>query len=664
MRVASGAASASVAMETPGGALTLTATATSEGLWGNALVIGVDHATANPASLFNLTVTEMVERNGRLIPARSETHRNLSMNAFAATYAVDAVNAASDLIALTNEGATVTGRGKSRSTTLTDAVAASLNDDRRRLAISLDGGPFYEFDLFDAGGSLANLAAIATAIQTQVRLLEPGNSAFDDFEADIDASQIRARSGTADDQVSAVAFAPASMRSAAAVLTLGLANGGREIAAAASVRPAPTGTTGARIEDFAAIAFNDPEPMAIIVNDAAGTAIDTLNLTLQDTGAATPVAAPASLDEARTRIEAALRASPRAEFAQGRVAVVDGALVVTPGGTGFSNHFVVTGTGADALLVSAAQGGEANVAGYQPGVGPSSLAQVAGTPGNDGGPPSALEVLGCARRRPASSRSRTSISSTSSTCRASSDIGVLSNAIAYAEERRSMILIDMPATVDDFDSARDWIGDPALGGVLRHRNAATYFPRVRLADPLQGNRLRSFANAGVVAGLYARTDARAGSGRRRRGSRPTLTGVQALDYVLTDPENGVLNPLGLNALRSFPVFGSVAWGARTLRGADALADEWKYVPVRRIALFIEESLYRGTQWVVFEPNDEPLWAQIRLNVGAFMHNLFRQGAFQGTTPREAYFVQVRQRRRRRRTTSTSASSTSSSASRR
>jgi phage tail sheath protein FI len=82
----------------------------------------------------------------------------------------------------------------------------------------------------------------------------------------------------------------------------------------------------------------------------------------------------------------------------------------------------------------------------------------------------------------------------------------------------------------------------------------------------------------------------------------------------------------------------VVWGARTLRGADQLADEWKYVPVRRTALFIEESLYRGTQWIVFEPNDEPLWAQIRLNVGAFMNSLFRQGAFQGITPKDAYFV--------------------------
>ena len=107
---------------------------------------------------------------------------------------------------------------------------------------------------------------------------------------------------------------------------------------------------------------------------------------------------------------------------------------------------------------------------------------------------------------------------------------------------------------------------------------------------------------------------------------------------MSDPENGQLNPLGINCLRSFPVTGRVVWGARTLRGADQLADEYKYVPVRRMALFLEESLYRGTQWVVFEPNDEPLWAQIRLNIGAFLQNLFRQGAFQGGSPREAYFV--------------------------
>jgi phage tail sheath protein FI len=115
-------------------------------------------------------------------------------------------------------------------------------------------------------------------------------------------------------------------------------------------------------------------------------------------------------------------------------------------------------------------------------------------------------------------------------------------------------------------------------------------------------------------------------------------GVSALTVSLTDPENGELNPLGINCLRTFRFVGQVVWGARTMEGADRLASQWKYIPVRRLALYIEESLYRGTQWVVFEPNDEPLWSQIRLNVGAFMHNLFRQGAFEGSTPRDAYFV--------------------------
>jgi uncharacterized protein len=114
--------------------------------------------------------------------------------------------------------------------------------------------------------------------------------------------------------------------------------------------------------------------------------------------------------------------------------------------------------------------------------------------------------------------------------------------------------------------------------------------------------------------------------------------VPELSVPLTDPENGQLNPLGINCLRAMPAVGPVVWGARTLEGDDRLASEWKYIPVRRLTLYIEESLYRGTQWVVFEPNDEPLWAQIRLNVGAFMQNLFRQGAFQGTSPAEAYFV--------------------------
>jgi len=205
----------------------------------------------------------------------------------------------------------------------------------------------------------------------------------------------------------------------------------------------------------------------------------------------------------------------------------------------------------------------------------------------------------------------------------------------FCEKNRAFLVVDPPPGVKNVDTAADW---KTSGLKVRGKNAAAYFPRVRVQDPLNNFQLRTFAPSGMVAGLYARTDVERGVWKAPAGTDASLRGAQGLVYQLTDPENGALNPLGLNCLRNFPIYGHVSWGARTLVGADAEASEWKYVPVRRLALFIEESLYRGTKWVVFEPNDEPLWAQIRLNIGAFMQGLFLQGAFQGKTPREAYLV--------------------------
>lgn len=215
------------------------------------------------------------------------------------------------------------------------------------------------------------------------------------------------------------------------------------------------------------------------------------------------------------------------------------------------------------------------------------------------------------------------------------DSDLVDVAATYCEKRRAMFLVDPPSSWTDKTKAKE--GAEKGVGTLS-RNAAIYFPRVKQANPLRENHIETFVPCGVVAGLFARTDAQRGVWKAPAGIEATLKGVQELSVNLTDAENGELYPLGVNCLRNLPVTGRVCWGARTLRGADQLADEYKYVPVRRLALFIEESLYRGTQWVVFEPNDEPLWAQIRLNVGAFMHNLFRRGAFQGSTPEAAYFV--------------------------
>ena len=219
------------------------------------------------------------------------------------------------------------------------------------------------------------------------------------------------------------------------------------------------------------------------------------------------------------------------------------------------------------------------------------------------------------------------------------DPSVYSTALTYCQQRRAMLIVDPPSSWNSAADARDNLGGLALTGLVA-RNAALYFPRIVAADPLLDGKLDTFVPCGAVAGLIARTDATRGVWKAPAGTEAALRGTQGLSVKMTDPENGLINPLGINSLRAFPIVGRVAWGARTMRGADLLADEYKYVPVRRLALFIEESLYRGTQWVVFEPNDEPLWGQIRLNVGAFMRNLFRQGAFQGASPKEAYFVKV------------------------
>ncbi|MEV0780129.1 phage tail sheath family protein [Streptomyces sp. NPDC050433] len=211
---------------------------------------------------------------------------------------------------------------------------------------------------------------------------------------------------------------------------------------------------------------------------------------------------------------------------------------------------------------------------------------------------------------------------------------VVSAAQRLCEERRIFLLVDAPSTWVSVDSARAGL---SAFDVVRGNHAGLYFPHLQLTDPLTG-RLRAFPPSGAVAGVIARTDSERGVWKAPAGTEAQLVGVHSLTVDLTDRETGLLNPLGVNCLRTFPLAGPLVWGARTLEGSDALDSAWKYVPVRRLALHVEESLQRGLQWVVFEPNDESLWQQIRLGASSYLHTLFRQGAFKGSTPREAYFV--------------------------
>jgi hypothetical protein len=221
---------------------------------------------------------------------------------------------------------------------------------------------------------------------------------------------------------------------------------------------------------------------------------------------------------------------------------------------------------------------------------------------------------------------------------------VFQAAAEYCHERRAMLLVDPPAAWGELEATAAHNALAGLSGIgiagQIARNAALFFPRIVASDPALGNQPEQFVPSGAIAGIFARTDSSRGVWKAPAGLDAAFNGISDLQVRLTDAENGQLNPLAVNCLRSFPVGGRVVWGARTMRGADELSDDYKYIPVRRLALYIEESLYRGTKWAVFEPNDEPLWAELRQSIGGFMQTLFRQGAFAGRSAREAYLVKV------------------------
>jgi phage tail sheath protein FI len=364
--------------------------------------------------------------------------------------------------------------------------------------------------------------------------------------------------------------------------------------------------------------------------------------------------APTTPQQARTFLEAALRAAdpndPRytnatVQLIGDRLRVLTGRVGATPGSAFDPDTTIAfTENGGNTAAALGLLGVTPNVQQYSLGgtaLGFQTTPIAGANRGDNGDPPVANDIIGV-RANKTGLFALEDVDIINILCipraaelSAPEPFNIYSAAEAYCLERRAFLIVDIPSNIDTVQEMKDFL-DGNSG--LRNRNAAIYFPRLRIADPLNQFRLRDFAPSGTMAGLYARTDSERGVWKAPAGIDTALRNVNELRYVLTDPENGTLNPLGINCLRTFPIIGSVSWGARTLDGADVQASEWKYLPVRRFALFLEESLYRGTKFAVFEPNDEPLWAQIRLNLGAFMQTLFRQGAFQGQTPREAYFV--------------------------
>jgi phage tail sheath protein FI len=216
---------------------------------------------------------------------------------------------------------------------------------------------------------------------------------------------------------------------------------------------------------------------------------------------------------------------------------------------------------------------------------------------------------------------------------------VLSEALAFCERKLAFFIMDPPST---------YIADSGLGNSIDSTlppgpvspNGAIYFPYLQSNDPTTGASL-SLPPSGTVAGIFAREDTNRGVWKAPAGIETTIlnaTGVVPTG-VMTDSRQGVLNNEGINCLRTFPGIGTVVFGARTLVYTNvALQTQWGYVPVRRMALFIEQTLKAALVWAIFEPNDTPLWTAIRVSIEGFMMALFNQGAFAGTTPSQAFQV--------------------------
>jgi phage tail sheath protein FI len=645
VRVAQGASKATVNLADVNGNDVLDLAAASSGSWANSLRVTVDYGTTNPDSLFNLTATSYALSGGVLVPDKTETFLNLSFDPSSPSYAIDVVNYGSTLItAKAGAGlaaATTPGFGTSTSAELGTAPAIPANSG---LAISLDGEPPVELVLAAASGATPIKNAIVNAL--------PGTG-LDSLGVSVSGASPHQRivlTSPTNSPSSSVEVVPATANDAAPLIGLGVANGGTEVDAIAPFNPLPTGTVGAPLTQSlgatglpGALDASASDLQIRVTVTANGTATGPFSVTLLPQGSAF-----ATKQDLRAGLQSALQAAASgqaaitAELAATQVALVADRLVVSVGGRADSS-IAIANAGADhsatTIGFGTSSGITTNVAAYTPSIPGAVLAQLVGTTGADGtAPTSGTPYIG------------DELAGTGIFALAHVDLfnllvlpdkvatdtsAVMSAAMTYCEQRRAFLIVDLPTTVDTLQKAQTWIADSATP---KSANAAAYFPRLQIPDPMQGYRAVPMASAGTLAGLYARIDASRGVWKAPAGTEATLRGPTGVAVPLNDPEQGTLNPLGLNVTRALPVYGNVAWGARTLDGADQLASQWKYIPVRRLALYIEESLFRGTKWAVFEPNDEPLWAQLRLSVGSFMHDLFRQHAFEGASPRQAYLV--------------------------
>lgn len=682
VRIAVGARRAAVQLSNYAGTPVLVAAAKVEGAWGNGLRLEVDYNTAQPGDTFNLRVLQ--EEAGRLVA--SEAFSNLSLDFTSARFAPTFVSQSSALIDLRLDaglGVPTDPASTYRTSTAGDAgfsearrpladSGGTLNDTATGLLALLATGYAFEISVDNSpyvGVSLQGLAStgatlvndVQTRINNALAALVPAPTVDVTFDDTADVGRLLRITATSGEESSVrVRRAPANDLSTA--LMLGAGAGGVELSRWQSLRPAatgsvlPLGTSAMGLENLNTLAAleqddvtgitvgTDPAATFDLVTTPPGT-----NLWFQD---ADPASATGNNDGVREKLRRIAQAVTNLPNSRYRAEVGGYHLAIYPK-TGTFNDVPATiafaGAGIPAL--------ERNVRQYKLGfdgapgffaaggsLDPGTTTFSTADDGNDGTAPDFPAYVGDPVLQTGFHALDTAdlfnlmVIPRDDEVPAATRESLWGPASIYCQSRRAFLIVEAPDGWTNSGGRAQVVQNTDLIDVLRSTvvkdYSAVFYPQLRIND---AGLLRTVGSGGAIAGLMARTDASRGVWKAPAGTEADLRGLSGLAVKLTDLENGVLNKLGVNCARSF-VSGYVNWGARTLEGADDIGSEWKYIPIRRLALFLEESLYRGSQWVVFEPNDEPLWARVRLNLGAFMNGLFRQGAFQGSTPSQAFYV--------------------------
>jgi Bacteriophage tail sheath protein len=694
-----GFASAAVTMLTEGGAPApaLTATAKSAGVAGEDIRLSVNYNTAQPESTFNLQVFRWTKlSNGTLQKTDVEDYLGLSMDRNHPRYAVDIVSPVSKLITLTDPNAAVALAGTSTSLsgyalslgtgansvangTLLSTQLAALLALGTQFRIGVAGNAPVTVDLTglpaSAGATLNTYRTtvtgfIANAINTA---LAAGATVAVNF---VDGPTGQAGQSNANTQllsissnVGDVLIESTGSSDLAGPLMLGTANGGIEISRAAARRPAPNGlvmnfsnllAAGSDLIAFMGMPQNTFNALTIGTSEVALSGSSTLATTgvavvsprmYQDASAATQDDGRRGLREKLGIIAAAIVARRAADPLFPWSAEVWGSRLAIVPLDGPDNLQAPIGTGIRVAPPPAALtppgtpnplgAPQLNVRLYQLGTKGAGLFQNTGAnpgvAGNPGGVPTTTDYDTAYKAIDREVDLYNLMVLPKDIGHSEADTMKLWGPASVAcQARRAFLLIDPPEVT--WQSAADAVdltkGVNKLRVGLVKDYSAVFFPRLRIDE---GGKEIIVAPSGAIAGLMGRIDSTRGVWKAPAGTEADIRGIIGVERRFSDAENGIMNQKAVNTIRAFPS-GIVNWGARTMDGDDSIGSQYKYIPIRRLALFIEESLYRGLQWAVFEPNDEPLWAQIRLNVGAFMNNLFRQGAFEGASAKEAYFV--------------------------